>query len=244
MLRSSSSLAFLAMALLAVGCGSSRPTTDPGSASSTETTSGGESEAPRTLYTTTPVPVPQPAVPRQSLSQPVQDTWLEVEQGIAARPPEPPSSADENALRAWYGEEFGPWLQGRVSARDRAEAHANELEGAPPYERGVVAGLLGYFHEQTAAEARGAPIPATIADDAELLAIYTRSLDGALAPLALRAAEAYRFCMAAFEELDDASLASWQEWRAWCEDRGGEVVRVYTHAPEPSTSNAAEGSAQ
>jgi hypothetical protein len=234
MLRISLSTAALAvgMALAGpalVGCGSARPTSDGGSSTSAEAgTSGGEAEAPRTLYTTTPVPVPQPAVPRDTLAQPVQQTWLEVEQGIAARPPEPPAADDEGALEAWYTGAFAPWLAGRVAAGQRAEEHANELESAPAHERGVVAGLLGYFHEQTAAEARGAPIPASIVSDAELLDIYSRSLDEALAPLALRSAEAYRFCMAAFDELDEAQRGAWQEWRAWCGDRGGEVVRVYS----------------
>lgn len=242
MLRISLSTAALAAALALVGCGSSRPAADTGtSAGSQADTAGGEAEAPRTLYTTTPVPVPQPPVPRDTLAQPVQQTWLEVEQGIAARPPEPPATEDEEALRAWYGQAFAPWLEGRVSAGQRAEAHANELEVAPAHERGVVAGLLGYFHEQTAAEARGAPIPGSIVSDPELLEIYSRSLDEALAPLALRSAEAYRFCMAAFDELDDAQRGAWQEWRAWCEDRGGEVVRVYSRRGD---AGGAGGAAQ
>jgi hypothetical protein len=225
-------------ACLVVGCGGARSASESRDATARTETShtGGEVETPRTLYTTTPVPVPQPAVPRDTLGAPVQATWLEVEQAIAERPPEPPSSDDENSLRGWYGGLFTPWLRGRVEASQRAEAHASELEGAPPHERGVVAGLLGYFHEQTAAEARGAPIPASIASDEELLDIYSRSLDQALAPLALRSAEAYRFCIAAFEELGDA-LGPWSEWRAWCADRGEEVVRVYTRRAQAASGD-------
>ncbi|GAB4116563.1 MAG: hypothetical protein OHK0013_50140 [Sandaracinaceae bacterium] len=236
------SVFYALVAVLAVGCGGARPASESNDATTrTETSStGGEVEAPRTLYTTIPVPVPQPAVPRDTLGAPVQATWLEVEQAIAVRPPEPPSSEDENSLRAWYTDAFTPWLRGRVEASQRAEAHANELEGAPAHERGVVAGLLGYFHEQTAAEARGAPIPASIARDEELLDIYSRSLDQALAPLALRSAEAYRFCIAAFEELGDA-LGPWSEWRAWCADRGEEVVRVYTQRARQRAEPTNEG---
>ncbi|MBX7195498.1 MAG: hypothetical protein K1X94_25810 [Sandaracinaceae bacterium] len=251
-MRLAISLLLTSLCLAVIGCGgSSRGDATQegatGSTSTNDTTSGGESTAPRTLYTTTPVPVPQPAVPRDRLAQPTQDIWIEVERAIAERPPEPPHAADENALTAWYGDAFAPWLRGRVDAGTRAEAHANDLEGAPPWERGVAAGLLGYFHEQTAAEARGAPIPASIADDPELLAIYSQSLDGALMPLVRRALEAYRFCLAAFDELAGASEGpAWQEWRDFCEDRGEELVRVYTRpeADAPSSSASSAGATQ
>jgi len=230
----------LLSSLIVVGCGgSSTASSDGAGSSSNDTTSGGEAEQPRTLYTTTPVPVPQPAVARDRLSQPVQATWLEIEQAIAQRPPEPPSASDGDALTVWYRDAFGPWLTGRLDARTRAEGHAAELEGAAPFERGVAAGLVGYFQEQTMFEVRGAPIPDSIAGDAELLAVYTRSLDEALAPMALRAVEAFRFCMGAFDELGEG-LAPWQEWRDWCQDRGEEIVRVYSHQAEPADEPEAD----
>jgi hypothetical protein len=236
-------LLFMLLGLLTIGCGGSSSNgaaaTDSGTTTTTDT-SGGEVEGPRTLYTTTPVPVPQPAVARDRLAQPTQSIWLEVETAIAQRPPEPPSAADEEALRAWYGDAFAPWLSARIEAGRRAEGHAGDLEGAPPWERGVAAGLLGYFHEQTAAEARGAPIPPSIVSDAELLAIYSQSLDEALMPLARRSLEAYRFCLAAFEELAGTTEGpQWSTWSEWCEDRGEEVFRVYSHTPEPGDESAA-----
>lgn len=226
---------FTLLGLLTIGCGGSTSSTETSSSdtSATTDTSGGEVEAPRTLYTTIPVPVPQPAVERDRLAQPTQAIWLEVETAVAQHPPEPPSAADEEALRAWYGSDFTPWLQERVAAGGRAESHAADLEGAAPWERGVAAGLLGYFHEQTAAEARGAPIPPSIVADPELLAIYSESLDAALMPLARRALEAYRFCLAAFEELGGTREGpEWTAWSEWCEDRGEEVYRVYSHTPD------------
>jgi len=230
---------FSLLGLFTIGCGGSA-SNDAASNDTTTTandTSGGETEQPRTLYTTTPVPVPQPAVARDRLAQPTQSIWLEVENAIAARPPEPPPAADEDVLRAWYGDAFAPWLAARVEAAGRAEGHAGDLEGAPPWERGVAAGLLGYLHETTAAEARGAPIPPSIASDAELLAIYSQSLDQALMPLARRSLEAYRFCLAAFEELAGTSEGpQWTTWSEWCEDRGEEVYRVYSHTPEAAQS--------
>lgn len=233
----------LLSSLILIGCGgSSAAGSDGTSGSANDTTSGGETEQPRTLYTTTPVPVPQPAVARDRLSQPVQSTWLEIEQAIAVRPPEPPAASDGEALNAWYRDAFGPWLTARLDARTRAEGHAAELEGAAPFERGVAAGLVGYFQEQTMFEVRGAPIPDSIASDAELLAVYTRSLDESLAPMALRAVEAFRFCMGAFDELAEG-LAPWQEWRDWCQDRGEEIVRVYSHQAEPADDGADETAA-
>ena len=101
--------------------------------------------------------------------------------------------------------------------------------------------------EQTAAEARSAPIPPAIQGDAELLDIYRSSLDGVLAPLALRSVEAYRFCVAAFDEMseaDGANAPAWGEWRAWCEDRGVEVLTLYGPPTGPHGEEQTTGSAQ
>lgn len=220
-----------------VGCGgsaahgSTTPATE--TQASTEPTAGGEAESPRALYTTTPVPVPSPGVPRERLAEPAQQIWLEVERAVAERPPEPPSdvAATDDALRRWYTDAFTPWLARRLEAATRADGRAAELAEARPWEWGVAAGLLGYLYEQTAAEARGAPIPASIVNDAELLAVYSGALDEALLPMARRALEAYRFCLAAFGDLAGSPEAEvWQEWGAWCEDRSEELVRVYAPA--------------
>lgn len=248
-MRNALSLLLTSLSLLVIGCGGSATATDDGSgssATSTTDTSGGEAEAPRTLYTTTPVPVPQPAIARDRLASSTQEIWLEVEQAVAVRPPEPPAATEEAALTGWYESAFSPWLAQRLAAAQRAEGHASGLEGAPPWDRGVAAGVLGYLHEQTAAEARGAPIPPSVSGDAELLAVYTRALDDALMPLVRRSLEGYRFCVAAFDELAGVSEGpAWQEWRDFCEDRGEELVRVYSHPTEQSasTSGAASTSA-
>jgi hypothetical protein len=240
-MRNALSVLLTSLSLLVIGCGGSSPRNDEGSGSagtSTAETSGGEAEAPHTLYTTTPVPVPQPAIARDRLASPTQEIWLEVEQAVAVRPPQPPAATEEAALTGWYESAFSPWLAQRLAAAQRAEGHASGLEGAPPWDRGVAAGVLGYLHEQTAAEARGAPIPPSVSGDAELLAVYTRALDDAL--------EGYRFCVAAFDELAGVSEGpAWQEWRDFCEDRGEELVRVYSHPTEQgaSTSGAASTSA-
>ncbi|MFN7701983.1 MAG: hypothetical protein ACK6CU_27140 [Deltaproteobacteria bacterium] len=225
------------LALLAVGCGG-RATSNPDSSraigqtdAAADETGGGE--APPSLVRTTPVAVPQPAIAREQLAPPTQEIWLEVERAVALRPPEPPAATEEDVLNRWYQTEFTVWLGQRVESAQRAEGHAGGLEGAPPWDRGVAAGVLGYLHEQTAAEARGAPIPPSVAADAELLGVYARALDGALMPLVRRSLEGYRFCVAAFDELAGASEEpAWREWREFCEDRGEELVRVYAHAGE------------
>jgi hypothetical protein len=245
-MRHALSLLLTSLSLLVIGCGGGSTATESSGSSGTSTTdtSGGENETPHTLYTTTPVPVPQPAIARDRLAQPTQEIWLEVEQAIAVRPPEPPAATEEAVLTSWYQSDFSPWLAQRVAAAQRAEGHANGLEGAPPWDRGVAAGLLGYLHEQTAAEARGAPIPPSVSGDAELLAVYTRALDDALMPLVRRSLEGHRFCVAAFDELAGASEGpAWQEWRDFCEDRGEELVRVYSHPTEQSSGGTASASA-
>jgi hypothetical protein len=245
-MRNANSLLLISFSLVVIGCGGGSTAASEGSGTSDTTadTSGGEAETPHTLYTTTPVPVPQPAIARDRLAAPTQEIWLEVEQAVAVRPPEPPAATEEAALTSWYESAFSPWLAERLAAAQRAEGHASGLEGAPPWDRGVAAGVLGYLHEQTAAEARGAPIPPSVSGDAELLAVYTRALDDALMPLVRRSLEGYRFCVAAFDELAGVSEGpAWQEWRDFCEDRGEELVRVYSHPTEATSSSSTSTSA-
>lgn len=228
----------LPLALVSIGCGGGPPPAESTTTTSTTATSGGETEpTPQALYDTTPVPVPQTPVPRAQLVQAVQDEWLEVERGIAQRPPLPPEDSTETSLMEWYSGPYRDWLMARVATANRANEAINGAEALALHERGVGAGLMGYFYEQTAAEARSAPIPRAIQGDAELLDIYRSSLDETLAPLALRSVEAYRFCVAAFDEIADAATAQgWGEWRAWCEDRGVEVLTLYA----PRTQAAGE----
>ena len=247
LLRTSSLAATLTSAAL-IGCGSSAQPAATTTASNETTTSGGETETtPQVTYDTTPVPVPQTAVPRAQLAQAVQDEWLEVERGIAERPPLPPADSTETSLTEWYGGPYRDWIMSRIASANRANDAINQADVLALHERGVGAGLMGYFYEQTAAEARSAPIPPAIQGDAELLDIYRSSLDGVLAPLALRSVEAYRFCVAAFDEMseaDGANAPAWGEWRAWCEDRGVEVLTLYGPPTGPHGEEQTTGSAQ
>ncbi len=228
----------LPLSLIAMGCGGSAQPAETTTEANANVTSGGETEpTPQVVYDTTPVPVPQTPVPRAQLVQAVQDEWLEVERGIAQRPPLPPTDSTETSLMEWYRGPYRDWLMARIASATRANEAINAAETLALHERGVGAGLMGYFYEQTAAEARSAPIPPSIQGDAELLDIYRSSLDETLSPLALRSVEAYRFCVAAFDEMSEADAATtqgWGEWRAWCEDRGVEVLTLYGPRTSPT----------
>ena len=189
-------------------------------------TTGGESGGERTpiFRTTTPIPVPQPVIARESLAPAVDRVWTAVEEAVAMSPPPPPATTDDATIRAWSAGPFSDWMGERRTRIEAASAIALELEGAPAHERGIVAGVLAYALEVTAAEARSVPIPGDIAADAELLAAYVEALDGVLVPFAARAAEAFLFCTAAFDETGDAA---WSEWRAYCADRNADIVDSY-----------------
>jgi len=187
------------------------------------TTAGAEAPAP-VLRTTIPVPVPQPAIERRSLSAPLQTLWERVEIAVAVRPPEPPTEASTEAVETWARGPFTEWLLRRAQASQEAQEPSNDLESAPAVERGMAAGLLGYMQEDTCADVRGAPIPEAIATDADLLRVYDEALRAALLPYARVSVSAYRFCVAAFDEVQDPA---WSEWRAYCDERGREVAEVF-----------------
>ena len=142
-------------------------------------------------------------------------------------------------MRAWSEGPFTEWMRDRITRIEAASTASLDLEGAPAHERGIAAGVLAYALEVTAAEARAAPIPDDIAADAELLAAYVEALDGVLVPFAARAAEAFLFCAAAFDETGDAA---WSEWRAYCADRNADIVESYRlgdGSPRPTNDASA-----
>lgn len=229
---------------LLVACGGSgggSTTTTTTREEGTVFTSGGESSAPAPVFrTTTPIPVPQPAIARETLAPAVDRVWTAVEEAVAMSPPPPPATADEASVRAWSEGAFSEWMRDRITRIEAASAVSLELEGAPSHERGVVAGVLAYALEVTAAEARSVPVPDDIVADAELLAAYVEALDGVLLPFAVRAAEAFLFCVAAFDETGDPA---WGEWRAYCADRQADIVESYRlgDGTPPPTNDAGTG---
>ncbi len=214
------------LALGLVACGGSASSAETTTTASADGTSG--SERPHPIRTTTPIPVPTPAIERDALSAQLQRVWELVEAAIAVRPPEPPSEPTTEHVQEWANGPFAEWIGRRITATREAEEALVPLEEAPAYERGLAAGLIGYLHEDTAADVRGAPIPDEIANDAELLAIYTSALDDALRPAAEAAFRAYTFCTANFDEVGDST---WVEWRTYCEDRRQDVSTVFRVGP-------------
>lgn len=246
MFAQSSQIALLSTLMLSVsvGCASTeegRPTTAPAEVEPTAgATAGGEQEPPEpSLRATTPVPVPQPAVPREELGSELQQVWEAVETAVAIRPPEPPTDSGEEALQAWAEGPFLSWLNERRRAMAEANARVSAMSEASPHERGVAAGLLGYMYEDMASGIRGAPVPDAVASDPELLQVYVEALNGALAPYATLSAQAYLVCAQGLVSLGEQS--PWFPWAAYCDERGAEVVEVFRLPVEDDSEGDGEG---
>jgi hypothetical protein len=183
-----------------------------------------------------PIPIPQPVYPRAELSNDLQELWSRVEEAVAVRPPEPPDGATQEVIESWAEGAFRDWLLQRQAATDRALAATQALRTHPLFERGIGTALFGYMYEDMASSIRGAPVPDNIAEDKELLEIYTGALTEHLTPFAELSARAYYACMALFIKLDDPQ---WGEWAYYCDERGAEVVDTFKlEPPEPADPNS------
>src|SRR5687767_1206976 len=179
----------IAGVVLLAACGGAEPAEPVAEAApptETAATAGDETPVaePEPMRVTTPIPVPQPAVDRDSLSTPLQTLWDRIELAVAVRPPEPPAEATTDAITAWANGPFGEFLARRRDAVARAEAAITGVRGMSAIERGVAAALLGYVYEDGAAAIRGAPVPESIASDPEMLEVYTTTIDEVVAPIA------------------------------------------------------------
>jgi hypothetical protein len=178
-----------------------------------------------------PIPVPQPVVPREELSRDLQELWSRVEEAVSVRPPEPPDGDSEEDIDEWAEGEFRQWLLQRQAATDRALAATHALRTNPLYERGIGTALFAYMYEDMASSIRGAPVPEHIAEDQELLDIYTAALTEHITPFAELSARAYYACVALFLKLGDPQ---WGPWADYCDERGSEVVDTFDlEPPEP-----------
>ncbi|MEZ4336191.1 MAG: hypothetical protein R3B82_06145 [Sandaracinaceae bacterium] len=223
------------LAALLVGCGGSTPPDEQTSTASTETTSGGEStdeatEAPTVadpvvLRSSHPVPVPAPAVPRAQLSSPLQAVWTAVEEQVAVTRPDGPEETTVQTVQEWADGPFRAWIDERRGAIDHTHDLLAEVAEAPPWERAVALALWAYAYEDFGAQIAGAPVPDEITRDDELLGIYVESLNAASIPLARRAMELYADCRERLATLGDDS--EWLPWRAYCVQRGQEVIEGY-----------------
>jgi len=182
-----------------------------------------------------PIPIPQPVYPRAELSTDLQELWSRVEEAVAVRPPQPPAGATAEVIESWAEGAFRDWLRQRQVATDRALAATHALRTHPLFERGIGTALFGYMYEDLAGSIRGAPVPDNIAQDKELLEIYTNALTEHLTPFAELSARAYYACLALFIKLDDPQ---WGEWAYYCDQRGAEVVDTFKlEPPEPTDPN-------
>ncbi len=216
------------LALLATACGSSAPSEAPAAA---ETTAGGESAdapvvaEPVVLRSSHPVPVPSPAVPRESTPAPLQTVWTAVEEQVAITRPEGPEVQTVETVQAWADGPFQAWIEERRAAIERTHELLAQVASEPPWARAVALALWAYSYEDFGAQIAGAPVPDEIARDDELLGIYVESLNEASVPLARRAMELYAECRERLAALGDDS--PWLPWRAYCVQRGQEVIEGY-----------------
>jgi hypothetical protein len=182
-----------------------------------------------------PIPVPQPVVPRAELSRDLQELWQRVEEAVAVRPPQPPEGASSEDINEWAEGAFREWVLQRQAATDRALSATQALRTHPLFERGMGTALFGYMYEDMAGSIRGAPVPDTIAKDEELLEIYTDALTEHITPFAELSAKAYYACLALFVKLNDPQ---WGEWAYYCDERGAEVVDTFElEPPEPADAS-------
>lgn len=225
----------LVSALLLAACGSPARRVEAGSGDPSDSTAGGEDERERErsaappLRTTTPVPVPQPAVAREELGEGLQVVWTSIEETVAIRPPEPPAETSVDAANAWARGPFAGWIGRRASATRDAIAASEAVPETPPFERALAAALIAYALEDFVADVRGAPVPESIATDPELLRIYVGELSDTVRPLAIEAVTYYAYCQGRLAALGDAS--EWLPWRAYCVQRGQEMIEVYGLTP-------------
>jgi hypothetical protein len=229
MMRFVPALSSLAL-LLACGEPSATETADP-----VEPSAGGETEGSvavaeeHPMRTTTPVPVPQPAVPREELSEPLQATWTAIEEVVAIRPPGGPVVPTTEAIETWAAGPFSDWVQQRQGATEEVVELAATVPDEPIWEQALGAALFGYALEDFAAAIRSSEVPLLITEDEELLEVYMQALTEKLHPFAIEAVRNYAVCQQRLVTLGDES--PWLPWRAYCVQRGREVIEVYELQP-------------
>ncbi|MBO6934109.1 MAG: hypothetical protein JJ863_04020 [Deltaproteobacteria bacterium] len=192
-------------------------------------TTGGETETlppeEHPMRTTTPVPVPQPAVAREDLSEALQQTWTGIEEVVAIRPPDGPLDASEAAIEEWANGPLTEWITTRQEATRSVGQVASGVPEEPVWERAVGAALFGYALEEFAADIRSSPVPTEIAEDPELLGIYVGALTESLRPVIIESVTNYAVCQQRLATLGDES--EWLPWRAYCVQRGQEIIETY-----------------
>jgi hypothetical protein len=241
------------LSLLVAACGGTAPADAPAS----ETTAGGEEiiavlqedpslseheedTEPAVLRSTIPVPVPQPAVRRERLSTALQAVWTRVEEQVSVRRPAGPEEETVENVQAWANGPFYQWVQARRRHLEETRELLVAVPDDPPHERAVALALFAYAFEDFGAQIAGAPVPADIAADDELRSIYVRSLNEATVPVGQRAMELYADCQQRLVRLGDDS--PWLPWRAYCVQRGQQIIEGYGLAPTPSTNDAPQPS--
>lgn len=238
-------LLVVAVALSGACSHASNPTTtesasDSSGGEAAQTTQGasdqGQDASGVALGTHAPIAIPLPGVARGSLRPELQRLWADVEQALALEPPAPPMSGDENAIASWASGPFTAWILQRVRATRQAESIGATLTDLEPFERGFALALVSFAYEDMAATARGAPVPAPIANDPELLAVYAEAIDRALLPIAQYAAIGFEGCAQVFQQSGDSA---WSEWPGFCATHLEDLREVFGRYARPEGGSTA-----
>jgi hypothetical protein len=222
------------IALVLVACGGSPPPEER-SGDTLFTTAGGDSSGGEAVAVgPAPLPLPTPPIARAALDPQLQSYWTRAEEIIAAAPPAAASDPDAGPEAR---EALTDWLSARAESVREMIRGLEAFTGVALYERAIAAALLGYVIEDTMADTRGAPVPADIASDPELLTAYRDALDDVLVPFAEQASMGYQICT---EALDRHGEPAWGEWRAFCFERAEELAEIYGAAEEAPAPEAGE----
>lgn len=202
----------------------------------TEATAARVVQAPVVLRTTIPVPVPQPAIARDALSPALQAVWTHIEEQVALGRPDGPDENTVANVQAWADGAFRTWVDERRDALVETRALLEEVPQEPVHERSMALALWAYAFEDLGAQIAGAPMPGEIATDDELRGIYIESLNDAMVPLGRRAMELYADCQRRLLPLGDES--EWLPWRAYCVQRGQELIEGYGFTEDDAEASA------
>jgi hypothetical protein len=174
-----------------------------------------------------PPPPPLPAFGGRALfpSDALIDGWHRVVRAPIDHPaPLPPASMTMDAVQRWSEREFAQWIRARREAVTAAETVLNGLAEGPPHERGIAAALVSRLYDDFLHDLTGnIAIPAEVANDPDLLRIYSDAVHTTSTQLLERAADTAAYCARTFEGAPDGW---WTPWAEYCRARSAVLARA------------------
>lgn len=130
------------------------------------------------------------------------------ELAVVERAPVAPEGS-MNQLNTWLEQVLAPRLKEQAQQVEKLQQRLARNDSAPA--KAASAGLLGHVHESLASELLLLPTPHDMADDAELVSIFRRSLLDKAQPNLERAKGYYATCAQQAHELG-AELSAWETY--------------------------------